>query len=130
MDKSTKPIVRFARADDFAGIYELVDKVLYHPSEMIMSRYRNYPGAKPEDSIVVEADGKIVSHIRLYPCQLYYGDIIVKAVSIGDVCTDPAYRKRGYGGMCLNKSIEWMNANDAVISLIYSGVLGFYKSAG
>ncbi len=130
MDKSTKPTVRFARADDFEGIYELVDKALYHPSEMIMARYRNYPYAKSEHSIVVEADGKIVSHIRMYPCELYYGDIVVHGLSIGDVCTDPDYRKRGFGAMCLNKSIEWMKANNAVISLIYSGVLGFYKSVG
>ncbi len=130
MDKTTDGIVRFAKQDDFDNIYELVDKVLYHPCEMIMARYRNYPNAKPEHSIVVGADGKIVSHIRLYPCEIYYGDIIVKAVSIGDVCTDPDYRKRGFGAMCLNKSIEWMKANNAVISLIYSGVLGFYKSVG
>lgn len=130
MNKSTQPVVRHATPKDLDGIYGLVDKTLYHPSEMIMARYRNYPGAKPGHSVVVEVDGKIVSHIRLYPCDLYYGDICVKAVSIGDVCTDPEYRKRGFGALCLNQATEWMRENDAVISLIYSGVLGFYKSAG
>ena len=122
---------RGATEKESPQIYELLDKVMYSTSEQLKGRYRNYPGAnKPEYSRITVVDGKVVSHIRLYMAEAYYGKATIKIGFIGDVCTDPEYRGKGYGAACLRNGIRYFAGTGCHISMIFSGVLGFYAKEG
>ena len=121
---------RGATEKDYPQIYELLDKVMYSTSEQLKGRYRNYPGTKPEHSRITVVDGKVVSHVRLYMAEAYYGNATIKIGFIGDVCTDPEHRRKGYGAACLRDGIRYFAEKGCHISMIFSGVLGFYASEG
>ncbi|MEM2935609.1 MAG: GNAT family N-acetyltransferase, partial [Candidatus Bathyarchaeia archaeon] len=49
-----------------------------------------------EDILVIEEDGRIVSHVSIFPLQVSVRGTNIKVGEIGGVATDEKYRMRGF----------------------------------
>lgn len=97
-------------------------------AERFRAAQKNNPIFAPELSRVCLEDGRVVSTIHIYPRQIRIGGAVMGNLAIGDVCTHPERRHRGYGSGCLRDAIDWARKNDYPMSMILSGVFGFYLS--
>ena len=61
-----------------------------------------------EDHFIIKQEGKIVSHVGLYPMVIVANGCEVKVGGIGDVATHPDYRGKGYMGKLMCYSVEKM----------------------
>ena len=98
--------------------------------EFMLARHTLWPGAKPEHSRICLVDGEVVSHVRLYEQPLRMGGAVMRCGSIGDVCTLPEHRRRGYGKLLLEDSWRYFADQGYDFSMILSGVFEFYQTAG
>jgi len=73
-------------------------------------------------------NGRVVSHIRIYERDYRIGSTPVHGGGIGDVCTHPDHRRKGYGAGCLRDAIDYFKGHGCHMSMILSGVFGFYLS--
>lgn len=70
-------------------------------------------------------DDKLVSFMGLVPSQIKVGESILDVFSIGAVCTDEAYRKRGISTAILKKVYHYIDQAKASL-LFISGDRGLY----
>lgn len=77
------------------------------------------PGFHPEDYQGGFVEGKLVSLARVEQHTLYYGLERLKVAGIGDVCTDSAYRHRGYSGVIVRNTIASVAGQGAHLALLY-----------
>lgn len=111
------------------AVLDMLPRVMGAPREFFAARYRHDPCGTPEHSRIVVCDGEIVSHVRVYrrPIRLGWGEVWTGA--IGDVCTLPQYRLRGYAALALQEASTWMRAQGVPLCTILSGV-GIYERVG
>jgi predicted N-acetyltransferase YhbS len=121
--------VRGARADEMPEVLDMVPRVMGATREYFAAAYRNDPWARPEHSRIVRVDGRIVSHIRLYDRWQRVGPVPIHVGCVGDVCTLPEHRKRGYCRALLEDALRYWDENDYDLSMIVSGV-GVYEACG
>lgn len=74
---------------------------------------------------IIQADGKPVSVINYIINEVNIKDCIIKAASIGAVCTHEAYRCRGYANIILKDCLDKMK-KEGVDLLYVSGEIGLY----
>jgi len=79
---------------------------------------------------VIVADGKIVSAVRVANRPVRIGSTRVEMGGIGGVSTHPEYRRRGYGTALLQAQIAYMEQQGYDISMLFSGLTGFYQRVG
>lgn len=130
MGAGTEIEVRGVRdAAEQRAVLELLPRVMGAPREFFASRYRHDPYGSPEHSRIVLADGSIVTHVRVYrrPVRLGWGEVWTGA--LGDVCTLPEHRLRGYAALALNDAARWLREQGAALCTILSGV-GVYERVG
>src|SRR5207302_4096845 len=82
-----------------------------------------------EHSRIVKRDGRIVSHLRLYDRWQRVGPVPVRVGCVGDVCTLPDHRKRGYCRATLEDALRYWDETGYDLSMIVSGV-GVYAACG
>src|SRR5438105_4554533 len=121
--------VRGARAEEMPEVLEMVPRVMGATREYFAAAYRNDPWARPEHSRIVRVEGQIVSHIRLYDRWQRVGPVAVHVGCVGDVCTLPEHRKRGYCRALLEDALRYWDERDYDFSMIVSGV-GVYAACG
>jgi predicted N-acetyltransferase YhbS len=82
-----------------------------------------------ENLLIVEEDGRPVTLVGLLPARLSIAGCTIPVVSMGAVCTDPAYRGRNYADILVKQSIAKCAENGAHLLLI-SGTRGLYQRNG
>jgi len=107
---------------------DLEEVVMNATRERFACSHRNNPTGGPEFSRVCVVDGEVVSHIRIYERDYRVGSTPVHGGGIGDVCTHPDHRKKGYGAGCLRDAVDYFKDHGYHMSMILSGVFGFYLS--
>ena len=75
---------------------------------------------------IVAEHGRPVSYILHVVAEVSVHGCRLKVASIGGVCTDPAYRKRGYAGRVLEQTLQRATAAGARV-LIVSGDRSLYR---
>jgi len=122
--------VRWRGADEklYPKALALEELVMNATRERFACSHKNNPTSKYEFSRVCVVDGEVVSHIRIYERCYRIGTTPVHGGGIGDVCTNPKRRRKGYGAGCLRDAIQYFKEHDYQISMILSGVFGFYLS--
>ena len=122
--------VRWCGADEtlYPKALALEELVMNATRERFACSHRNNPTSTYEFSRVCVVDGQVVSHIRIYERDYRIGTTPVHGGGIGDVCTHPKERKRGYGAGCLRDAIDYFKEHGYLMSMILSGVFGFYLS--
>jgi predicted N-acetyltransferase YhbS len=106
----------------------LEEVVMNATRERFACSHRNNPASRAEFSRVCVVNGKVVSHIRIYERDYRIGTTPVPGAGIGDVCTHPKHRMKGYGAGCLRDAIGYFKERGQHMSMILSGVFGFYLS--
>lgn len=123
-------VVKWRGCDE--GLYEqaldLEEIVMNATRERFACSHRNNPTSKLEFSRVCVVNSEVVSHIRIYERDYRIGSTPVHGGGIGDVCTHPDRRKKGYGAGCLRDAIDYFKEHGYHMSMILSGVFGFYLS--
>jgi len=107
---------------------DLEELVMNATRERFACAHKNNPTSKLEFSRVCVVDGQVVSHIRIYERYYRIGSTPVLGGGIGDVCTHPEHRRKGYGAGCLRDAIQYFKEHGYCMSMILSGVFGFYLS--
>ena len=123
-----KVVWRGATPEEYEQALRLHEGVQGATAERFRSSQKNNPIFYPALSRVCLEDGKVVSTIHIYPRQVRIGGATMGNLAIGDVCTHQEKRHRGYGSGCLRDAIDWASGNDYPMSMILSGVFGFYLS--
>lgn len=122
--------IRGAREEDRDRLLDFLPTVLIAEREYVIAEARNQPGALWEHSRMGLVGGDIVCHIRLYPRPIRLAGQVVQTGNIGGVCTDPDHRRKGYASQLLRDALAYFNRNGIPMSIIHSGVTGFYTSEG
>lgn len=79
---------------------------------------------------IIKGDGQIISTVRVFDRQVYIGGNIYKMGGIGEVSTNPEYRKRGLSGKILDVAVDYMKNNGFTISLLGTGYFSHYAKHG
>ncbi len=85
------------------------------------------PWMKERLTYVIEADGKLVSHISAHMRPIHYGSVVLPMGGIGHVATLEAYRGRHYSTHIMQTIIEGMNQRKTPLSLLFTGIQPFYE---
>jgi GNAT superfamily N-acetyltransferase len=67
---------------------------------------------------VIEADGKLVSHVGLCIRDALVGGIALRVASVGAVCTTPDQRGQGYASALMEDAARHSRAQSAQLMLI------------
>jgi predicted N-acetyltransferase YhbS len=121
--------IRGLRAEEYPQLLEMLPRVMSAPRTYFAACYRHDPEARSEHSRVVIVDGEIVSHIRLYDRWQRVGGVPVHVGCVGDVCTLPEHRRRGYCRALLEDALAYWDDQEYDLSMIVSGV-GVYERCG
>ncbi|MHA1697873.1 MAG: GNAT family N-acetyltransferase, partial [Promethearchaeota archaeon] len=92
---------------------------------------RPYDDPDWEYSRVGLIDKRLVSHVSIWRFNLHLsGGFILSGGGIRDVCTDPDFRKKGYGHRVLADAINFMKEKKIEMSALYAGPRRFYAAKG
>ena len=122
--------VRGMRPEERDDVLDLVGSVMNAPREYFQAIWKHSPGALDEHSRVVFTDGVPVAHQRIYDRRMRLGRTWVRQGGIGDVCTHPDHRRKGYGRMILEDARGYFRDAGYDVAIIFSGVHHFYCSCG
>ena len=123
-----KVIWRGATAEQYEKGMVLHELVHGATAERFRSTQKNNPLFDPSFTRICLEGDLIASIMHIYPRRIVIGGAVMGNMAIGDVATHPDRRKRGYGAGCLRDCIRWAEENDCPVSMILSGVFGFYLS--
>ncbi|MEH7380174.1 GNAT family N-acetyltransferase [Bacillus sp. JJ1533] len=121
---------RLLEKSDFQQAIELADKVFRKEGHVSMGvAFPQVFSQAFHQSYGAFMEGRLVSFIGLVPSVLHIEGAEVQAYSIGAVCTEPDYRKRGLANTLLQMIFDHVNKSGASI-LFISGDLPLYIKQG
>lgn len=121
---------RLLEEGDFQQAIELADKVFRKEGHVSMGvAFPQVFSHAFHQSYGAFIDETLVSFIGLVPSVLHIEEAEVQAYSIGAVCTEPEYRKRGLANTLLQMIFDHVNKSGASI-LFISGDLPLYIKQG
>ena len=118
--------IRWMREDDRDQVLDLLDLVMQASRGYFSDSFRKSGSSAP--SLLLIADGEIASHIRIFDRARSVGGCHIRSAEIGDVCTHPRHRGRGYMTALLNTAAQLLTLQGYDISSVYSGVPIYQKS--
>jgi GNAT superfamily N-acetyltransferase len=114
------------REDERDEVLDLLNTVMQASRGYFSDSFARSGQAAP--SLLLVADGEIASHIRIFPRMRSVGNCLIRSAEIGDVCTHPRHRGRGYMTAVLNTAAQLLYLDAYDISTVYSGVPIYQKS--
>lgn len=102
--------------------------MLTHPDWWLRAIARD-PGYEPEQTRVLELDGRLVSSVTCYQRPSYVAGRVASACCLGSVCTHPDYRRRGLLRQVLEDAAGWMSGSGVLWSFLY-GLEDVYGGSG
>lgn len=122
-------IVRGSNAEEYSSLLKLLEIINMAPEEYFSARYLNDPYTDPSLSRLVEVEGKMVSHIRIFRRPVNGGMTPLIMGAIGNVGTLVEHRKKGYCRALLEDGVRLMKEQGYDYSTVLSGV-GVYAKCG
>lgn len=119
-------LIRWMRPDEKDEVLDLLDTVMQASRGYFSDSFAR-DGGKSR-SLLVVADSEIASHIRIFERMRNVGECLVRSAEIGDVCTHPRFRGRGFMTALLNTAAQLLYQDGFDISTVYSGVPIYQKS--
>lgn len=121
---------RLLHEGDFQQAVDLADKVFRKEGHVSMGvGFPQVFSSALHQSYGAFIEEKLVSFIGLVPSVLHIEGAEIHAYSIGAVCTEPDYRKRGFANTLLQMIFEHINKSGASV-LFVSGNLPIYLKQG
>jgi predicted N-acetyltransferase YhbS len=123
--------VRAATAADLPAIVDLWAAAFDEARREEMRAYTfDDPSHQLHQSRLAEVDGGVASYLRVASRTLRYGPALLRMGGIGSVGTRPDYRARGLSTALLADSIAYMRAQGYQLSMLFTGIHGFYARLG
>lgn len=98
--------------------------------EYFTSHYLNDPWRDPNAVFIAEEDGQIASTLRVFKREMWLCGERVPMGGIGEVCTKEQYRGQGLSGKLLQNAIEYMEAQNLAVSVLFTGINKHYARYG
>jgi predicted acetyltransferase len=120
-------------AEEVEAIIELCAKVFsgyFDGVEQWKNQLRLDTGYSPEQSFFVMEEGRIVSNVRVIRKEMLVGEAVAVMGGIGDVVTDPAFRRKHYATACLQEALRFMEERAYHLSALGTGICDFYRRLG
>ena len=108
--------------DEFYDMMKFLEKSYRHHRGLFPTRYPHVwskDTIQYENRIILKKDGKIVSHVGIFPLTMIVDDARIKMGGIGGVATLQEYRGKGYMIKLMNYSIEKMKRDGYPISILW-----------
>jgi predicted N-acetyltransferase YhbS len=119
-----------AEPRDLDVLAELCSRCLGIGLDHFAARLRNDPVFLPGGFLVARDEGRIVATVHACGFELVFGSARVPCGGIGNVSTDPAYRKRGLARRLLDDAHGLMRARGLPVSVLTTGIQDFYRPMG
>ncbi len=118
--------IRKADIKDLEPLMRFLEKSYGHRRNYFLENYayllKDVFGADkkaPKGSYIVEKNGKILSHVGLYPIEFVSGGVKITACGIGNVATHPEARGRGCMRNLLQRAIRDMEEGGVQLSVLW-----------
>jgi predicted GNAT family N-acyltransferase len=122
-------IIRRGRADDVEQILDLL-AFYERPRSYFEPFYLKDPTYRPEHSWVIEEDGRLIAHLRVFDRKVRVGGTELRVAAIGNVITAPDQRGRGYAGRLLEAMLQELPTEEFAYSLLRSYQPTLYECYG
>lgn len=84
----------------------------------------------PENVMLVEDNGKIVSNLHIIPYEIAFSKNVLKGAYISAVATPKEDRGKGYNKMLINKVLDELEKKDIDIAFLVPAIEGYYEKFG
>lgn len=118
--------IRKSHIGDFEPLMRFLERSYGHRRNFFSENYgyllKDVFGAEeaaPKGSYILEKNGKIISHVGLYPLNLVSDGIRITAGGIGNVATAPEARGRGCMGKLLSRAVSDMKKGGVFLSVLW-----------
>ncbi len=135
MDKSDC-VIRLERQEDHGEVENLIRESfwnVYHPGcseHYVIHVLRNDPAFVKELDLVMEKDGRIIGQNMFMKTVIDADDgRTVPVLTMGPICITPELKRRGYGKLLLDRSLE-KAAEMGFGAVLFEGNIGFYGKSG
>jgi predicted GNAT family N-acyltransferase len=121
--------IRRARANDVERILDLLTEYDL-PRSAFEPFYYGDPTYRPADSWVVDLDGQLLAHLRIYPRTIYMQGVPVRVAGIGNVITAHRARGCGHAGRLLRAVLCALPDEGYAYSLLWTHLPEMYARFG
>lgn len=135
MDKESI-VIRREEEKDFRAVENLVRESfwnVYRPGcqeHFVLHRLRNDPAFVPELDLVMEKDGELIGQNMFMRAHIQADDgNSIPIMTMGPICIAPKYKRKGYGKLLLDASLEQAAALGCG-ALCFEGNILFYGKSG
>ena len=129
-------VIRREREEDHRAVEELVREAfwnVYRPGcyeHYVLHRLREDPAFVPELDLVMEVNGELVGQNMFMHAHIDGDDERkIPILTMGPICVDPALKRKGYGKLLLDASLERAAALGCG-ALCFEGNIRFYGKSG
>ncbi len=129
-------VIRLEKEEDFRKTENLVREAfwnVYRPGCMehyVLHCYRNDPDFVPQLDFVMELDGKTIGQVIYVRSHIDCEDgRETERMTFGPICIAPEYKRKGYGKILLDYSMEKAKEKGAG-ALAITGNIDFYGKSG
>ncbi len=114
-------IVRYVREEELEEFEVFLERCFGHGRYFFRRHYPDIsvPEIVTSSCMVIEADGKIVSHVGAYPMEIVVGPARIPTGGIGGVATLPEYRGRGYMSRLMEETVREMKSRGWSLSVLW-----------
>jgi predicted acetyltransferase len=124
---------RQCKTEELQGVIELINNTFRTVAGLRPTMGDEFPLLLSENNLenmrIIVEDGKPVANLNYYETNIFIQGIPIRAASIGAVCTDKDYMKRGYSSLLLDDSERSM-VEAGVDVLLVSGGRSLYTRRG
>ena len=129
-------VIRRERPEDHRAVEELIRESfwnVYRPGcseHYVIHVLRNDPAFVPELDVVMEQDGRLIGQNMFMKTVIDADDgRTVSILTMGPICIANDLKRRGYGKILLDRSLE-MAAEMGFGAVLFEGNIGFYGNSG
>ena len=125
---------RACQASEFEEVAVLINRVFR--AGTVQDIRTDYPlvfnPSRMEYMRILKVDGKVVSHVPVWPREVVAADDRFMIGIISPTVTHPDYRRRGYATLCLQDCIRIMKENKWPVSVLWTmeATFPFYQRSG
>lgn len=115
-----------------ADVEPILDLLTHYdlPRSHFEPLYYEDPGFRPEQSLVAEADGALVAHVRLFPRTLRIGEARLPVLGVGNVVTAREWRERGHLRRFLSRVLHRAEREPYAFALLWTYLPQIYARQG
>ena len=126
------PRIRAARPADLPAVYKLLSACFPDARPDLFRRQTEHDSTfRQRHARVVEVDGAVVGHLRIFDREMWLRGARLRAAGIGSVATHPDYRRRGLATALLRHTIALLRRDGYHLSFLGTEIAApFYERLG